>query len=540
MDNISSASYKSSNQKTNQKTKWYDFVPKSIICCFKEKYTFSTLKKDLIAGITVGIVSLPLALAFAIASGVTPEKGLYTAIVGGFLISLLGGSRVLVGGPTGAFVVVIYGIMQRHGYEGLLIATLIAAVLLVAMGLLRLGTLIKYIPYPLITGFTAGIGVIIFTAQIKDFFGLHTGVLPPEFLMKWKVFFQTASSWEPTTCAVASATLLLIIAIRKYVRVIPWGIASIVVATAVCWMFGLSVETVADRFGEIPRTLPAPGLSYELLSLDKVYMLIPDGITIALLAGIESLLCAVIADGMIGSRHRSNCELIGQGIANLGSIFFGGIPATGAIARTAVNVEAGARTPIAGMTHAVVLLLLSFSCAPFVGKIPFAALSAILMMIAWNMSEFKHIRQLFKAPLSDIAVLLTAFSLTILVDITVAVIGGMILAVFLFMRRMSHHSSLVSLKTFEGIEVYEITGPLFFGVVDRLKDALHHTKSLPQTFILQMRHVPLIDASAMHALKELHLKCQQKGMTLALSDVQELPAKSLRKYGLEGLMIKEP
>lgn len=533
------------------KTGWRDFIPKSVICCFKEKYTFSSFRKDLSAGVTVGIVALPLAMAFAIASGVSPERGLYTAIVAGFLISLLGGSRVQIGGPTGAFVVIVFGIVQRQGYEGLAMATLLAALLLIAMGLFRLGTLVKYIPYPLVTGFTAGIAVVIFSSQVKDFLGLHLQTMPSDFLLKWKALLLALPTWEPTTCAVAGGTLALIILIRKYIPVIPWGIASIAIATLICWVFHLPVETVAERFGELPRTLPKPSFPLMNWSMVSFHSLIPDALTIAFLAGIESLLSAVIADGMTGRRHKSNGELVAQGVANLGSIIFGGIPATGAIARTATNIKAGAITPVAGMIHAITLFAFIFTCAPLVSQIPLAALAAVLMMVAWNMSEVDHFRHLFKAPLGDVAVLLTAFFLTILVDLTIAVEVGMVLAAFLFMKRMSdmgkvsqiplvdeqeESDALAKKKIPPRVEIYEITGPLFFGVAASLKDVLHHIEFPPKVFILRMHKVPVIDASGMHALKEFYLKCHREGTVLVLSGVADQPAKSIKRYGLGELI----
>ncbi len=526
-----------------------EFLPKSIVC-FKEGYPLSTFKKDLIAGITVGIVALPLAMAFAIASGLTPDRGLYTAIIAGFLISLLGGSRVQIGGPTGAFVVIVYDIVQRRGYEGLALATLIAAVILILMALFRLGSLIKYIPYPLVVGFTSGIAVMIFSSQIKDFFGLHMGAPPADFVDKWSAYFQALPSWDPTTLCIAVGTLALILGIRRYIPAIPWGIASIAVATLVCYFFHLPVETIVSRYGEIPRTLPFPSWPSFSFHFDQLSTLIPDAVTIALLAGIESLLSAVVADGMTGRRHKSNVELMGQGFANLGSVFFGGLPATGAIARTATNVKAGAQTPVAGMIHAATLFCIILAFAPIVSQIPLAALSAVLIMVAWNMSEISHFRHLFNAPSADIAVLLCTFLLTVLVDLTVAVEVGMILAAFLFLRRMMQSSKIAPSEDSEedvhtknevppGIEVYEIQGPFFFGVADHLKDILRSIELPPKVFILRLKKVPFVDATAMHALKDFYLKCKVDHTLLLLSGVTPSVAKSLHKYGLEALIGKE-
>lgn len=537
------------------------FIPKSVIC-LTSNYRFPTFKKDLIAGVTVGIIALPLAMAFAIASGATPEQGLYTAIIAGFLISLLGGSRVQIGGPTGAFVVIVYGIIQRQGYDGLIIATLMAGVILLLMGLFRLGTLIKYIPYPLTTGFTTGIALIIFSSQMKDFFGLTMGTPPADFIEKWGAYIQALPTWDPTTLGVASGSLILILLIRRFIPAVPWGIASIVITTAVCWGFDLKIETIASRFGEIQRGFPMPHLPHFSWDIDKLHNLIPEAITIALLAGIESLLSAVVADGMTGGRHKSNCELVAQGIANMGSAIFGGIPATGAIARTATNVKTGAETPVAGMVHAGTLLLILLLFAPLVGHIPLAALSAVLVMVAWNMSELDNFRHLFKAPLGDVAILLSAFLLTVFVDLTVAVEVGVVLAAFLFMKRMSSLSQVVSTPPFfeekieefperrdpdaiakkqvpSGVEVYEINGPFFFGVADTLKDVLKNIETPPRVFILRMRRVPVVDATGLHALKEFYLKCKKDGATLILSGVHGQPEKSLKKYGLEKLIGKQ-
>ena len=540
---------------------WNEFIPKLWTCLKRGPYTFALFRKDLLAGITVGIVALPLAMAFGIASGVTPAQGLYTAIIAGFLISLLGGSRVQIGGPTGAFVVIVYDIIQRQGYEGLVIATLMAGGFLLIMGLCRMGSWIKYIPYPLITGFTSGIALIIFSSQIKDLFGLQMGTPPGDFIEKWMTYFQAMHTFDPTTLFVGVGTLVLIILSRRLLPVVPWGIASIVIATVVCSLFGLDVETIESRFGDLPRTLPLPSLPQFHFSFSMFHTLIPDAFVIALLAGIESLLSAVVADGMVGGKHKSNCELVAQGWANLASVFFGGIPATGAIARTATNVKSGAQTPIAGMIHAVTLFCIILLFAPVVGFIPLPALAAVLVMVAWNMSEVEHFRHLLKAPPGDVAVLLITFFLTVFVDLTVGVGVGMVLAAFLFVKRMSDISKTVSMATLfqeetaefpesrdpdainkkevpRGVEVYEINGPFFFGVADSLKEVLHNLEYPPKIFILRMRRVPVIDASAMHALMEFALKCKKEGTTLFLSGVQKEPAKSLHQFGLIDLIGK--
>lgn len=413
---------------------FHEFIPKSYHY-LRNGYRFSTFKKDLLAGLTVGIIALPLSMAFAIASGVSPERGLYTAIVAGFLISLLGGSRVQIGGPTGAFVVIVYGIIQRTGYEGLCISTLIAAAILILLGALRVGSWIKYVPNPLITGFTTGIAVIIFSTQIKDFFGLSMGTPPADFVEKWAAYFKALPTFNPLTLSLAAGTLGVIVLIRRFAPQLPWGISAIVLATAICMLFQLPVETIQSRFGEIPRSLPIPSLPCLVIPAGKFKEIFIDGITIAFLGAIESLLSAVIGDRMISGRHRSNCELIAQGIANFGSVVFGGIPATGAIARTSANVKTGAQTPMAGMIHALVLFLILFCFAPIVSQIPLAALSAVLIMVAWNMSEMALFTRLLKGPQGDRLILLTAFLLTVFVDITVAISVGMILVGILFMKR---------------------------------------------------------------------------------------------------------
>lgn len=535
-----------------------EFIPKSYLY-LRSGYTASTFKKDLLAGITVGIIALPLAMAFAIASGTTPDRGLFTAIIAGFLISALGGSRIQIGGPTGAFVVIVYDIIQRTGYDGLAVSTLIAAVFLVLLGIFRVGSWIKYVPHPLVMGFTTGIAVIIFSSQIKDFFGLNMGTPPANFVEKWIAYGGVISSIHLPTFLLGAGTLALILAVRKFIPRIPWGISAIVAATLCSYFFNLPVETIQSKFGELPRQLPIPSLPSLHIPEGKLAEIFMDAIAIAFLGGIESLLSAVIGDGMIGGRHKSNCELVGQGIANFASILFGGIPATGAIARTAANVKTGAQTPVAGMIHAIVLFLIILFLAPIVSQIPLTALAAVLIMVSWNMSEVGHFARLLRAPAGDIAILLTAFLLTVFVDITVAISLGMILASFLFMKRMSEYSKTVQLtavfqepksefpersdpdsiahkKIPSGVEVYEIQGPFFFGAADMLKDLLVNLEKPPKVFILRMRHVPLIDASGMHALKEFYQKCHKAKTILLLSGIHGQTEKDLHKFGLTHLI----
>lgn len=518
-----------------------EFLPKSALC-FGKGYSFATFKKDLLAGLTVGIIALPLAMAFGIASGVTPDRGLFTAIVAGFLISLLGGSRVQIGGPTGAFVVIVYGIIQRTGYEGLALSTLIAAAILILLGLFRLGSWIKYVPHPLITGFTAGIAVIIFSAQIKDFFGLKMGVPPAHFTEKWSAYWSASATFDPATLLLGASTLALIFFLRRFAPQIPWGIAAIALATIATVFLHLPVETIQSKFGQIPSHLPSPSLPSFAIPEGKWGEILKDAIVIAFLGGIESLLSAVIADGMMGTRHRPNCELVGQGIANFASILFGGIPATGAIARTAANIKTGAHTPMAGMIHAIVLFLIILFLAPVVSQIPLAALAAVLMVVAWNMSEVHHFARLLKAPAGDVAILLTAFFLTVFVDITVAISMGMLLAVFIFMKQMSESSKTILIaeeKAPSEVKIYEIRGPLFFGAADLLKNLASSLAEQPRVFILRMGHVPLVDASGMHALREFHGMCQRGKSFLLLSGMQERAEKDLKRFGLTQLIGEE-
>lgn len=514
---------------------YQQFIPKSVDCL--KWYTFPIFKKDLMAGVTVGIVSLPLAMAFAMASGVPPEKGLFTAVVAGFLIALLGGSRVQIGGPTGAFVVVIYGVVQRHGFDGLLMATLIAGVMLVIMGLLRLGTLIKYIPHPLTVGFTTGIALVVFSAQLKDLLGLQILNLPVHFIDKWSTYFDAAPTYHVLTTILGLTTLAFIILLRRYFPKAPWGIISIVLATLICWAFHLETPTIGTRFGTLPSTLPHPHFYFKM---ERFLAILPDAIAIALLAGIESLISAVIADAATGGRHKPNCELVAQGLANIGAAAFGGMPATAAIARTATNIRTGAQTPIAGMLHAITLFLLLLTCAPIVSHIPLAALSAILVVVAWNMSELPHFIRLMKTSHSDVAILLTAFFLTVFVDLTAAVGVGVLLAAFFFMKRMSDVKPVLALDKSipeQSVEIYQVHGPFFFGVTDRMKDLMHgHLPKPPSLLIFRMGQVPLLDATALQTLRELSDRYAKHQSRLVLTEVRPELVALLHKYGLGDLL----
>jgi SulP family sulfate permease len=514
-------------------------------------YGWGPFTQDLLAGLTVGIVAVPLAMAFAIASGLPPERGLYTAVVAGFLISLLSGSRVQIGGPTGAFVVIVFGIAARHGYEGLQIATLLAAGMLILMGLFRMGAMIRYIPYPVVTGFTTGIALVILSTQMRDLFGLRIERLPAEFVAQWEVYARSAASWNPWALAVGGGTVALIVGLRRLRPRIPGPIVALALASLAVWAFHLPVETIGTRFGGIPSSLPLPSLPP--FDPEKWRALVPEAFTIAILAAIESLLCAVVADGMIGDRHDSNTELIGQGLANIGSALFGGLPATGALARTATNIKSGGRSPVAGLVHALTLLAIMALAAPLAVHVPLACLAGILVIVAWNMSELDHFRAMFRAPRSDALTMVVTFVLTVAVDLTLAVQVGIVLAALLFMRRMTEVTQVAALRASDGgaiaespddddrdklselppqVEVYEINGPFFFGVADRLKDVLAELEAPPQVFILRLRRVPAIDATGLEALAEFYEKCRRQGSTLVLSGVNPQPQRALERSGL--------
>lgn len=499
-----------------------------------KNYNRQQFSKDLMAGIIVGIVALPLAIAFAIASGVSPEKGLFTAVVAGFIISALGGSKVQIGGPTGAFIVVVYGIVQQFGVNGLIIATFMAGVMLVGMGFARLGAVIKFIPHPLIIGFTSGIALIIFSSQVKDFLGLQMGAVPADFTDKWIAYAGHISTINWTSLIIAAVTVLIIQLWPRVSHKIPGSLVAILLTTAAAYFLQLPVETIGSRFGSIPSSLPSPVLP--AFDLETIKKLIPAAFTIALLGGIESLLSAVVADGMIGGNHRSNMELVAQGTANIFSSLFGGIPATGAIARTATNVKNGGRTPVAGIVHALTLLLIMLFVGKWAALIPMATLAGILVVVAYNMSEWESFVSVFKGPRSDVAVLVTTFLLTVLVDLTVAIEIGMVLAVFLFMQKMIKFSDVSSMTAQSDensvdadsvdnyqlpkqVEVFEITGPLFFGAAYKFKDAMRFIENPPKILIIRMRKVPIIDATGIKTLQEVYKESRHKGTKIILSEV---------------------
>jgi SulP family sulfate permease len=512
------------------------FQPK-LFSVLREGYTRAQFSKDLISGLIVGIVALPLCIAFAIASGVPPEKGLITGIVAGLLVSVLGGSRVQIGGPTGAFIVIVYGIVQEYGVDGLIIATFIAGFMILIMGLARLGSVIQYIPHPLVVGFTSGIALIIFSSQVKDFLGLEMGAVPSDFIPKWQAFAENIGTVNTTATILGVATVLVTLQWHHVTTKLPGSLVAIVLSTLAVYFFQLPVETIGSRFGDIPSNIPMPRVP--AVDFETLKNLIPPAFTIALLGSIESLLSAVVADGMIGGRHRSNTELIGQGIANIGSALFGGIPATGAIARTATNVKNGGRTPVAGIIHALTLLLIMLFLAPLAKHIPLATLAGILVVVAYNMSEWRAFLSISRGPRSDVAVLLVTFFLTVLIDLTIAIQVGMVLAAFLFMRRMAKISKVEALSEViyprdasgrtieeaplqvpEGVEVYEINGPLFFGAAQNFKQAIQDIHKKSPILIIRMRFVPIIDATGLHSLKELIKDFRHNKVQVVLSGVQ--------------------
>jgi len=528
-------------------TAWDQFTPK-LISVLREGYDLSKFRADAVAGLTVAIVALPLAMALGIASGASPDKGLITAVVAGFLISALGGSRVQIGGPTGAFVVVIFNVIAKHGYDGLLVATLLAGVILIAAGLFRLGQIIKFIPHPVVTGFTAGIAVIIASSQVKDFLGLAINKVPAEFLPKWIAYFSAVGSVNPWTAAVGIGALVIIIGLRRVNPRLPGFLIAVVAAAALVALFKLPVETIGSRFPNMPTGLPVPALP--VMSFQLVQAVLPSAFTIAFLAGIEALLSCVVADGMTGFRHRSNQELIGQGVANIASAMFGGLPATGAIARTATNVRSGGRTPVAGILHAAFVLLFMLFGAKLMNAVPMAALAAILFMVAWGMSEIDRFVALLRMPLGERIVLLLTFGLTVFVDLTVAIGVGVTLASLMFMARMSQTVAISGgtggmvgddpdiEETHQrdalphGVEVFQISGPFFFGVAGELLDRLRGMGAKPHTIILRMRLVPYLDASGAAALEAFIHQAAVGNCRVILSGVQPQPFEVLGRAHL--------
>lgn len=529
----------------------HDSLQPKIVTLFKRQgYSRADFTADTIAGLAVAIVALPLAMAIAIASNLPPERGLFTAIVAGFLISAHGGSRYQIGGPTAAFIVTVSLVAMKHGYEGLVLATIMAGVILMIMAFVRAGELIKFIPYPVIIGFTSGIALLIAFSQIRDFFGLSIDTIPPDFIDKLYVYIAHLHETNFMAVLVALVSIGIILAAKRYIPHVPGPIIVVILSGLAVWGLNLPVETIESRFGTIPSMLPSPVWPH--ITFDKLRLLLPDAITIATLAAIESLLSAVVADGMSGTHHKSNAELLGQGIANIASGIFGGLPATGAIARTATNIKAGARTPVAGMMHAFWLFIFMLLLSPLIIKVPLAALAAILIVVAWNMSELKHFREIMHAPRTDRIVLIVTFSLTILVDLNFAIQAGIALASILFINQMMQATEIRPIQNDEedpdsivnksipyGVEVYEIQGPLFFGVAEKLVDTLALFERPSRIFILRMRYVPLIDAAGLHALEVLYERLNAKNTGLILSGVNPQVRKFIEDSHIDEHIGKE-
>jgi SulP family sulfate permease len=547
--------------------KTLDFKPKFISAI--KNYNRQTLMADMMAGLIVGIVALPLAIAFGIASGVSPEKGIITAIVAGLMISLFGGSKVQIGGPTGAFIVIVAGIIQQYGIQGLTIATLMAGVFLIILGVLRLGTIIKYIPYPIVVGFTSGIAVTIFTTQVKDLLGMQMDTVPSDFIEKWGAYLYNIGNIDPWSALVGIASVILIAVWPQLARLfhlsplkaLPGSLVAIVLMTVGVLLLKeyagvTTVETIGDRFS-INSTLP--GAVVPELSWETIKGLVGPAVTIAVLGAIESLLSATVADGVIGDHHNSNTELIGQGIANLASPIFGGIPATGAIARTMTNINNGGRTPVAGIVHAFVLLLIFLFLMPLAQYIPMACLAGVLVVVSYGMSGWRSFLAMTRNPKSDVTVLLLTFFLTIIFDLTVAIEFGLICACLLFMRRMSEttdvkaiydeidlnedadmeRGNLEHLTIPENVEVYEINGPYFFGAGNRFEDIMARYGKRPKVRIIRMRKVPFIDSTGLHNLENMCLMSQKEGITIVLSGVNEKVDSVLRRNNFEKLLGAE-
>ena len=538
--------------------KLFEFQPKLFSCL--KGYNKATFMSDLMAGIIVGIVALPLAIAFGIASGVTPEKGIITAIIAGLLISVFGGSKVQIGGPTGAFIVIVFGIIAEYGLSGLIIATFMAGIFLNLMGLMRVGTIIKYIPYPIIVGFTSGIALTIFTTQIKDLFGMQIAEVPADFVSKWVVYFQNFDTMNIWPLLVGIGSILIIVYTPKISKKLPGSLLAIIVMTIVALLLKnyagvTTIETIGDRFTinpDMPKP-EVPKITWEVFT-----KLMSPALVIAMLGAIESLLSAAVADGVIGDKHDSNQELIGQGIANMVCSLFGGIPATGAIARTMTNINNGGRTPVAGIVHALVLLLIYFFLMPLAKYIPMSCLAGILVVVSYNMSEWRSFKAILKNPKSDIAVLLVTFFLTVIFDLTVAIEIGILIACLLFMRRMSEVTN-VSVETEEidlsadsdlpdntehltipeRVEVYEINGPYFFGIANRFEEVMNDMGSIPSVRIIRMRKVPFIDSTGLHNLTNLCEKCLKKDVRIVLSGVNPKVMKVLTKAGFDQLIGKD-
>lgn len=534
------------------------FRPKLFSLFQKDKYNKETFVSDLIAGIIVGIIALPLAIAFGIASGVTPQQGLITAVVAGFLISLLGGSHFLIGGPTGAFIVIVAGIVAQYGMQGLIIATLMAGVILVVMGLCKMGAIFKFIPYPIIVGFTSGIAVTIFSTQIKDFFGMTIDV-PSGFIPQWGCYLSNLSNINIAETLLSVASLLVIIFWGKVTKKIPGSLIALIVATLASLLLnkfaGISFATIGSKFPELANGLPMPKPVMPALDFETVKNLVSPAFTIAILCAIESLLAAMVADGVTGKKHHANTELIGQGVANIVTPLFGGIPATGAIARTMASINNGGKSPVAGIIHAVVLLLIYLFLMPYAVYIPLSCLAAILVMVAYNMSEWRSFKYLLRGDKSDVAVLIITFLLTVIVDLTVAIEVGVVLAIILFVKRVMETSSIKVLEDDKiagteddeiaalddtehfnipkGVEVYEVDGPFFFGLASRFEEIDQRSKHDTKIRIIRMRKVPFIDSTGINNLRNLYQRTRKRGIIVILSGVNDGVRATLEKFGVD-------
>jgi SulP family sulfate permease len=513
-----------------------------------KEYSLAQFYKDLVSGIIVAIIALPLSIALATASGVAPEKGLYTAIIAGFIISFLGGSRVQIGGPTGAFMVIVYGIVYEYGVDGLIVATFMAGVIMILLGLLKVGNMIKYIPYTITTGFTSGIALVIFSSQIKDFLGLEIDVVPSEFIGKWESYLKNLSSFSMETFVIGAIALAILILWPKVTRKIPAAFVALIVTSLITWGLGLDVITIGTRFGALASQLPVPKMP--VMSLELMKKLIGPAISIALLGSIESLLSAVVADGMIGGKHRSNMELVAQGIANMASALFGGIPATGAIARTAANIENGGRTPVAGMVHSITLLIILMVFMPLVSFVPMTSLAAVLMMVAYNMSEMHIFMQLLKSQKGDVIVLLATFVLTVFIDLVVAIEFGMIMSAFIFMKRIVEASNIeerdlldvaeevnenvdgiasIYKKKHKNVQIYKLSGPFFFGTANNLLDTIQQIHVHTEYLILDMKEVQIIDSTAINSLKMLKKRCDKLDIVLVITQGDDRIVDEMKK-----------
>lgn len=519
------------------------FLPKTW-SLFKKGLLTKNISNDIFAGIIVGIVALPLAIAFAVASGVSPEKGIITAVVAGFIIALLGGSRVQIGGPTGSFIIIVYGIVQKYGIDGLIISTIMAGLMLIAFGVLRLGSILKFFPHPLIVGFTSGIALVIFSTQIKDAMGLPIDKLPAEFIEKWEVYFHHIQNFNPAAILITIGTIVITVFSGRIIPKIPGSFLAIIIMTLAVSIFGIEVNTIESVFGSIPNKV---GITFPTIHFDQLGQYLQPALTIALLGAIESLLSAVVADGMISSTHRSNTELIAQGLANIVTPFFGGIPATGAIARTATNVKNNGRTPIAGIVHALTLLLIMLFFGKWAILIPMPVLAGILIVVSYNMSEMKSFFSIMKGSKYDVFILVSTFLLTVFVDLTVAIEVGVVLSSLLFMQRMSKLSKIIPIEaesdTLEnyadipkGVEIFEISGPFFFAAARRYEETLKDISHTSKVVIIRMRHVPFIDGTGLQNLKQTIKDLKSRRIQIVLSGVQPEVLAELEKGGVSNLI----